>query len=187
LALENKLQTKRNGQPVDLARLVLETPFYLKEDPNKGGFSDVTTKFELNPADWLTFSSDTDYNTHEDHLQTANYDMYLTSKDKWYFDLGERYSRDVDNQITTEWGYTINPLWKFKIYDRFDINKGGQQKEQQYTLTRDLHEWEMDLNYNHTLGQGSAVMVIFRLKAFPSLALDASTSFNRRKAGTSGQ
>jgi hypothetical protein len=186
LALENKLQTKRNGQPVDLARLVLESPFLLKEDPGKGGFGNVTTKLELKPSDWLSFSGDTTYDTHEDHLQSVNYDMYISNDLRgWYFNMGERYSRDVDNQITAEWGYTINPLWKFKIYDRFDINDGGQQKEQQYTLTRDLHEWEMDLNFNHTRGEGSGIMVIFRLKAFPSLALDASTSFNKRKAGSS--
>jgi hypothetical protein len=187
LALENKLQTKRNGQPVDLARLVLETPFLLKEDPGKGGFGTITSKLELKPSDWLSFASDTTYNTAEDHLESANYDMYVTAGNKWYFDLGERYSRDVDNQVTTEWGYTINPLWKFKIYDRFDINDGGQQKEQQYTLTRDLHEWEMDLNFNHTRGEGSSFMMVFRLKAFPGLALDASTSFSKRRAGSSGQ
>ena len=114
--------------------------------------------------------------------------MYITNDPRgWYFNLGERYSHDVDNQVTAEWGYTINPLWKFKIYDRLDINDGGQQKEQQYTLTRDLHEWEMDLNFNHTRGEGSSFMMVFRLKAFPGLALDASTSFSKRKAGTSGQ
>jgi lipopolysaccharide assembly outer membrane protein LptD (OstA) len=188
LALENKLQTKRDGKAVDLARLVLETPFLLKEDPGKGGFGSVITKLELRPSDWLSFSGDTTYNTHEDHLQSANYDMYITNEERgWYFNLGERYNRDVDNQITAEWGYTINPLWKFKIYDRFDINDGGQQKEQQFTLTRDLHEWEMDTSFNHTRGEGSSIMLIFRLKAFPGLAIDASTGFNRRRAGSSGE
>jgi LPS-assembly protein len=186
--LENKLQTKRDGKPVDLARLVLETPFLLKEDPGPGSFGDVTTKLELKPSDWLSFSGDTTYNTHADHLQTANYDMYITNEERgWYFNLGERYSRDVDNQITAEWGFRISPLWKFKIYDRFTINEGGEQKEQSLTLTRDLHEWEMDINFNHLRGQGSGVMMIFRLKAFPSLALDASTSFSRRRAGSSEQ
>ncbi len=185
-ALENKLQTKRDGKPVDLARLVLETPFLLKEDPGPGSFGDIKTKMELKPSDWLSFSSDTTYNTHADHLQSANYDMYITNKERgWYFNLGERYDRDVDNQITAEWGFTINPLWKFKIYDRFDINDGGQQKEQSLTLTRDLHEWEMDINFNHLRGEGSGILLIFRLKAFPGMAIDAGTSFDRRQAGAS--
>jgi len=184
LSLENKLQTKRNGQPVDLARLVLESPFLLKEDPGKGGFGNVSAKLELSPSDWLTFSSDATYNTALDHIDTVNYEANVHNGDKWFVNLGERYTREVDNQVTAEWGYTINPLWKFRIYDQFDINDGGQQKEQQYVLTRDLHEWEMDLSFNHTRGQGSGIMVVFRLKAFPSLAVDASTSFNQRRAGS---
>ena len=184
LSLENKLQTKRDGKPVDLARLILETPFLLKEDPGNGGFGDVITKLELSPADWLRFSSDADYDAQAEHIKTINYDIYLndSKNGKWYLNLGERYSRDVDNQFTTELGYVINPIWRFKIYQQFDINS-GTNKEQQYALIRDLHEWEMEMNFNHTRGDGSRFLLIFRLKAFPDLAVDASTGFNKRKAG----
>lgn len=182
LALENKLQTKRNGLPVDLARLILETPFLLKEDPGKGGFGDVVTKLELSPADWLRLSSDVDYDTRNDQLKTINYDIYINDPDKgrWYLNLGERYNRDVDNQFTTELGYVINPIWRFKVYQQFDV-ESGINKEQQYALIRDLHEWEMEVNFNHTRGDGSQILLIFRLKAFPDLAIDASTGFNKRK------
>ncbi|MBL8012912.1 MAG: LPS assembly protein LptD, partial [Candidatus Omnitrophica bacterium] len=184
LALENKLQTKRNGLPVDLARLILETPFLLKEDPGPGGFSNVITKLELNPIDWLKFSSEADYDNHDERFETINYDFYINDakNGKWYLDLGERYSHDVDNQFTAEFGYVINPLWRFKIYQQFDV-ESGVNKEQQYALIRDLHEWEMEMNFNHTIGDGSQIMLIFRLKAFPELAVDASTGFNKRRAG----
>lgn len=184
LSLENKLQTKRDGKPVDLARLVLESPFLLKEDPGKGGFNTVTSKLELNPSDWLKFSSDTTYDPKAEHLTGANFDMYISNKDRgWYFNLGQRYSRDVDNQITTEWGYKINSLWRFKIYQRFAIDS-GILKEEQYSFVRDLHEWEMETSFNQTRGNGNQIMVIFRLKAFPDLVIDAGTSFNKRKAGS---
>ena len=107
--------------------------------------------------------------------------MYIT-QDKWYLNLGERYSRDVDNQVTAEWGYQINPLWRFKVYQRFDT-EAGTGKEQQYAFIRDLHEWEMEMNFNHTRGDGSEFLLIFRMKAFPDLAIDAGTSFKKRKAG----
>ncbi|MBP6343431.1 MAG: LPS-assembly protein LptD [Candidatus Omnitrophica bacterium] len=183
-ALENKLQTKRNGMPVDLARLILETPFLLKEDPGQGGFGHVIAKMELSPTDWLRFSSDADYNAQAQHLESINYDMYLNGgKDsKWYLNFSERYSRDFDNQFTTELGYVINPIWRFKIYQQFDV-ESGINKEQQYALIRDMHEWEMEFNFNHTRGDGAQFMVIFRLKAFPELAVDASTGFNKRRAG----
>lgn len=183
-ALENKLQTKRDGKPVDIARLILETPFLLKEDPGKGGFGDVITKLELNPNDWLRFSSDVTYDAQAEHLETVNYDMYIndSKNGRWYLNLGERYSRDVDNQLTAEFGFVINPIWRFRIYEQLDI-ESGTYKEQQYALIRDLHEWEMEINFNQTRGDGSQVMLIFRLKAFPDLTLDASTGFNKRRAG----
>ncbi len=183
-ALENKLQTKRDGKPVDLARLILEAPFLLKEDPGRGGFGNLIGKLELSPMDWLRFSSDVNYDMQEDRFETINYDMYLndSKNGKWYLNIGERYSREVDNQLTTEFGYVINPVWRFKIYNRFDI-ENGINKEEQYALIRDLHEWEMEMNFNHTRGDGSQLMLIFRLKAFPELAVDASTGFNKRRAG----
>ena len=109
-------------------------------------------------------------------------DIYINDPDKgrWYLNLGERYNRDVDNQFTTELGYVINPIWRFKVYQQFDV-ESGINKEQQYALIRDLHEWEMEVNFNHTRGDGSQILLIFRLKAFPDLAIDASTGFNKRK------
>ena len=61
-------------------------------------------------------------------------------------------------------------------------------KEQEYTLTRDLHCWEMDINFNETRDEGSEIWLVFRLKAFPEMGFDLGTSFNRRKTGSqSGQ
>ena len=57
-------------------------------------------------------------------------------------------------------------------------------KEQQYTVFRDLHEWQMEFSFNETRGQGDEIWLIFRLKAFPEMAINAGTSFNQRKRGT---
>ncbi len=181
--LENKLQTKRNGLNIDLVRNVLTADFRLKEYPGKGGFDHVKSKTEVKPLDWITFSSDTDYDTVEEHLNEANFDMYINGGDKWSLGLGKRYNRDVDDQITTEFRYKINPKWRFGFYDRFDVGGGGQ-KEQEFTITRDLHEWEMDINFNETRGQGSELWLVFRLKAFPQGGIDLSTSYHQRKLGS---
>jgi len=42
----------------------------------------------------------------------------------------------------------------------------------EYVLTRDMHEWEMDLGIDQQEGQGSTFYVLFRLKAFPDMKLD---------------
>ncbi len=184
LGLENKLQTKRGGKIVDLLRVLWSSNFNLKEHIGHGSFDEVKSNIEFKPTDWLRFDSDSDYDPYRHLLSSANFDIYVNDKDKWALGFGKRYSVDADDQITTDFSWRINPKWMIHIYDRFDINH-GQQKEQEFTITRDLHEWEMDLNFNETRGQGSEIWLVFRLKAFPDMKLDLfGTSFNRRKAGS---
>ncbi len=180
--LENKLQTKRSKRTVDLLRLILSSNFALKENPSKGGFSNVNSKLELKPLDWLSFSVDSSYNAHEDRLSSINFDLYINQK-KWYLSLGKRLQVDRDDQLTSEFGYRINHKWKFKIYERFDTEH-GILKEQNYAISRDLHEWELDLSFNEKRTEGDAILLIFRLKAFPEIGIEGGTSFNKRKAGS---
>lgn len=185
LSLENKLQTKRSGISTDLLRFVADTDFNLKEDVGKGGFNHVKTRMNFMPINWLAINADTDYDTIDDRLVSANFDLHFKDpkKSRWTFDLEKRYSPDVDDQITTDWSYKINPKWKFRIYRRFDILHNSL-KAQEYTITRDLHCWEMDINYNETRGSGSEIWIVFRLKAFPEMGLDFGTGFNKRKTGS---
>lgn len=184
--LENKLQTKRNDRVVDLARLLLSTDFLLKEDPAGGGFNIIRSDADIRPFDWMSLYFDSQYDTRREKLTLANFDVFLNDpkNGKWSFGLGKRFNVDVDDQITAQVGYQINRMWKIRAYDRFDV-ENGIQKSQEFTLTRDLHCWEMDINFNETRGEGSEIWLVFRLKAFPELAIDAGTSFNKRKAGSS--
>ena len=182
-SLENKLQTKRQGSAVDLFRSIVSTDFNLKENPTKGGFNRVKTQMEFKPASWLRFDGDTDYDTQRDKLAAYNWELSVNQDNKWDFGLGRRFALEADDQITMELNYRINPKWKFKIYRRFDVD-GDTLKEQEYTVTRDLHCWEMDINFNETRGEGSEIWFVFRLKAFPDFGFDFGTSFHKRKAGS---
>jgi len=184
LSLENKLQTKRENKSVDLVRLITSSDFLLKEDAGKGGFNNVKTDLEITPYNWLRLLFEADYDTVNDHLSTANVDFYLRDpKGKWYFNLSKRLNYEVDDLLTTETGYRINQKWKFRVYQRFTLDS-GTLKEQEYTLTRDLHAWLMNISFNETRGEGSEIWLVFTLKAFPDLGFDFGTSFNKRKAGT---
>ncbi|MDD3374980.1 MAG: LPS assembly protein LptD [Candidatus Omnitrophica bacterium] len=183
-SLENKLQTKRDGQNVDLLRFITSTDFLLKEDPGSGSFNNIKTDLEFRPTEWLTFYSDSDYDVQEEQIVSSNFEIYVNSGDKWSFGLGKRYHVDVDDQITAQLQYVINPKWRFRVYERFDVGS-GTQKEQEYTVTRDLHCWEMDISFNETRDQGSEIWMVFRLKAFPDMSIDImSTGFNERKVGS---
>ncbi len=182
-SLENKLQTKRKQMVVELLRFVIGTGFLLKEDPGAGGFNTVNADIDFRPVDPVTFYLDAVYDTRKDFLTTVNFDLYINSNPKWYANIGKRWSREVDDQVTTEFAYKFNHKWAAKLYNRFDVRE-GLHKGQQYTLTRDLHEWTMDLNFNETRTQGNEIWIIFTLKAFPDVVLDLGTSFNKRKAGS---
>ncbi len=68
------------------------------------------------------------------------------------------------------------------MFDRFDIDEKAL-KEQQYSFIRDLHAWEMEFNFNQARGNGTQMVVLFRLKAFPGIGFDFGTSLNQRKGG----
>ena len=52
--IDNKLQTKRNDQSVELLRVAVNTDFLLKEDRAPGGFNLIQSDIDFRPADWLT-------------------------------------------------------------------------------------------------------------------------------------
>jgi LPS-assembly protein len=186
-SLENKLQTKRAGKSEDLLRIVLGTDFHLKEDlarGGKGGFHDLKSDIDFRPNRWVTLYADSRYDTISDRLSTANFDLYLNDPNgTWYTSIGKRLSIDVDDQLTTEVGYRFNKKWFFRVYERIDLDS-GKVKEQEYSFTRDLHEWEMKISFNETPGEGSEIWMVMTLKDFPDFVLDFGTNFNRRKAGS---
>ncbi len=182
--LENKLQTKRKGNTVDLVRFSTETDFRLKEDTKPGGFGLITNDIQVKPNDLITFRADSIYNTRTDRMSTANCDLYVNSNDgKWQWNFGKRWNREADDQITSEFFWRINPIWAFRFYERFDLD-AGSQKEQSFTVSRDLHSWVLDLSFTEKRGEGSEILLIFTLKAFPDIGFDFGSSFNKRKTGS---
>jgi len=206
IGLENKLQTKRNGQVVDLLRALVYTNYGLKGttigEAQTTGFGAQTsgvgtTRRDFNPADslidfhptgWLTFHNDNEYDFKEQHWNSENFDGEIHGV--WgSLSLGNRYTREQGDQVTTQWEYPINPKWKFKVYNTYPLTKATNgnatsARENEYVLTRDLHEWEMDLTIDQQQGQGSTFYVIFRLKASPNMKFNLlQSSFTPSKPG----
>jgi len=183
LSLENKLQTKRGEDTVDILRADVSTTYGLKEDPSAQGFRTINTDVDYKPTQWLTLYFDSSYDLKKDHLSTANFDVYINGGNKWSLGIGKRFNREVDDQLTTELKYMINPKWAFTLVDRFDLDS-GMLKEQHYILSRDLHSWDMDISFRDKRNEGSEIVVYFTLKAFPEMGIDAGTSFNKPKKGS---
>jgi hypothetical protein len=186
--LENKLQTKRKGEVVDLARILITSNYGLKGTTGHRGFNPYDATIDIMPTDWLSFHSLDEYDFHGGHWNSANFDGEVHGKG-WAFSLGNLFTRTESDQLTAEFDYTINPKWKIALYGTVPVTNAidgniNTARQNEITVTRDLHEWEMDLSFNRQEGQGSTFFVLFRLKAFPDMKFNfLQSSFQPSKAG----
>jgi len=186
LELENRLQTKRKSdsgmKTVDFARLLVTTDYLFKVEQGSE-FTDIDGELELRPYDWLYFEADARYDHTKAKIEKGSWDLIArdTGKDeKWSFGIGQRYEEEFSSQLTSELYYKLNPKWQIRAYERFSL-KGSILEEQEYSLVRDLHCWELELLYNRFRPDAHTVWIVFRLKAFPNLPLKASTSYHKPK------
>ena len=212
LNLSNKLQTRRDGQSVDLVDFLITTDYVL--DPKSGmgdsgvnqnsilintgsklesQFSDILFKLKVLPYSWVRFESDATFE-HSDHtninynkFSLANYSLGFDLGKERSFSIGQRYERKGNNEVTANFYWRLNPKWKFSIYQRYNLKqtialeRGWQ--EQEYTLTRDLHCWELDISLNKKEDTGTTIFFTFRLKAFPENEFGFDQSMSEEKSG----
>ena len=205
LSLSNKLQTKRNGQSIDFMDLLVTSEFII--DPKTGDnaylintgkkltdqFSDVLFKLKIIPYSWVHFEADATYE-HSDHdnvnynrFSLVNYDLSFDLWNKGKFTVGQRYERKGKDEVTLGFDWRLSPKWKIGLYQRYNYKKsptvGRGYQEQQITLTRDLHCWEMEISLDKTKNVGSSIYFTFRLKAFPENEFGFDQSTSQKKSG----
>ena len=197
LELSNKLQTKRNDRSVDFLDFRVNTDyiFYnvepLTQVENSGRFSDIYFDLEFLPYSWLRLDSDATYNPKQDYLSNANYDFNFRLAKERSIGIGQRYQRKGGKEITFNTEWRLNPKWKFSVYERYqfaetgDLTKGLNKQE--YTVSRDLHCWLLEVAYPQEKDHGSTVWLIFRLKAFPETEINFTSSFNQSQSGSQAE
>ena len=189
-SLENKLQTKRAGTAIDLARLTVSTNYDYRL-PGGSKFSDVNFDFEFTPFNWMTIEFDTAYDHLQDRFKTFNLDIYAEKEDKWKCGFGYRYGHESYSEATFEVSFKPTPLWKLGIYERFmfkgypnNLKKVYDLREQEYRLVRDLHCWTAETIYNVSRGEGESIYFVLRLKAFPEMPFEFDRRYHRPKPGS---
>ena len=198
LELSNKLQTKRKGQSVDLADVRVSTSYVFKPktgDKPGSNLSDFLVNIKLLPYSWLRVEGDATYkhsgprsDTGYNHFSNANYDISFDLGKERSFGIGQRYQRKGSNEIANNLTWRLNPKWKFSFYQSRNIGHGSDIKrglrEQEYTISRDLHCWVMDFTFNSKKNEGSTIWFIFRLKAFPEMEFGFNQSYHSPKSGS---
>ncbi|MBI4313498.1 MAG: LPS-assembly protein LptD [Candidatus Omnitrophica bacterium] len=110
----------------------------------------------------------------------------------WAVGLGWRWQRDISSQGTAEIVSNIGKKWRIGLYERADFKKVlsdgskfiNRPAETELRIRRDLHEWTVELIFNHDRADGNVVLLLFRLKAYPEQPLEFERSYNRPKLGT---
>jgi len=195
LELLNKLQTKRHTDgnteaTADFAALKVSTDYSIKPKGGSGSsFSDFLFDLELMPYSWLRIDNDVIYDHRQDVFKQIDTDWYANLGKDRTFGIGNRYQRKGGKEVTAELNWRLTPKWKYKIYERYQLARifGKGFKEQEYTLSRDLHCWEIDLTYNINKDKGHTIWVVLRLKAFPETELKFDQSYHTSKAGSQSQ
>jgi len=199
--LSNKLQTKRGGSSVDMVDFRVNTSYTFKpkaDDKRGSSFSDILFNLEMLPYSWLRIVGDWTLR-HSGNKNDGLYGKIVNGNVDFAFDfgkdrqfgIGNRYERKGGNNMTYSLKWKVSPKWKFYLYHRRQFSKTATLKsglrEQEYTISRDLHCWEMDLTYNVTQGVSKQVWLMFRLKAFPEMEFDYNQIYHQPKPGSQAE
>ena len=187
--LRNKLQTKRDGQIVNLVNWNVYTDWRLKPNASQTTFSDLYSDFSVKPRSWLTLESLVRYGLNSGDLTMAYETLTIQPSTVWSWSFGQYYLREDlspsptalgagNNVFTSTFFYRLNENWGFRMNHYFDAET-GRLREQSYSVYRDLRSWTAALSFldrnNPTGPQDFTVAFTFSLKAYPHYPLGSDT------------
>jgi len=204
LGLSNKLQTKRNSQSVDLVDFLVTSSYIYKPkaQTRHGSYlSDVLLDLKVLPRPGLRMESTATFkravnrdDPNYKRFTDANYDISYDFSGEGSIAIGQRYERKAGNLLTASLTWRLNPKWKFSIYQSYNLKKYIDSTnsnnivekdwfERQYTVSRDLHCWVMDVSLHTKKGEGTTIYFLFSLKAFPEMQFGFDQSYKKPQSG----
>ena len=179
--LHNKLQTKRDGQVVNLLDWNVYADWRLQPHSDQTTFSDLYSDLYFRPRSWITLESLTRYDIATGNWRMSYHTLTLKPNNTWTWSLGHYYLRDDlsgtplalgpgNNVISSTMFYRLNENWGFRMAHYFEARTGTMQ-EQSYSVYRDLRSWTAALSFRvrqNVFGPDDyTVAFSFSLKAFP--------------------
>lgn len=185
-SLENKLQTKRQNKTVDFLRFLTSSDYSFNIEGRKRRLSDsISFDLEMLPYDWMRFESDAKFDRRKRHFTFANFDLRASGKDI-SFGGGYRYERKSSSQMTGEILFNLIKGWSFRVYQRLQFKGNSLVKEQDYSISKELHCWILDIKYNVLRERGETIWFALRLKAFPEMSIDYGQMYHDPKTLSQG-
>jgi hypothetical protein len=192
--LSNKLQTRRDSQTIDFADFRVDSGYVfsnrepLTDNRNNGHLSDILFDLTLAPYSWLRFDTEATYKTQGDYFSQVYPTVALTIGPERGVAFGHNYQFKEGKEMAFSGWWRANPKWKLSVYERYEFQDTASVRkgiaDQQYTISRDLHCWSLDLTFGHNRTEGTTVWVIMRLKAFPAVEFNFNQSFSTSQSGS---
>jgi LPS-assembly protein len=174
--LRNTLQTKRGGELAEMLNWEVITDWNICTRTNQTCFSDVYSLLTFAPRSWLTFGSETSFDTDEGRWRLAYNTLSFTPSHVWQWRLGYYYLHDDpqlgtgNNLISSGFAYRLNENWSVRLSHRFEA-RDGRMEEQEYGIYRDLRSWTTELLFrwrdNRDHSDDFTVAFVLSLKAYP--------------------
>ena len=199
LSLENKLQIKRDYggelKSTDFVRSIVSVDYLFRPEKNPfkfknpGQFRDLKFDIEFRPYEWLYVDTRTEISPKNMAMYSSSIEATVSPWETLNATIGYRYQKEIGdprNQITFDLYYLLTPKWRVGIYGRYDLTK-GEAEEQQLSIARDLHCWEVEATYDvdgSKFTEDYTFWLAFRIKAFPDLPIGLNRSFEKRSPGS---
>jgi lipopolysaccharide assembly outer membrane protein LptD (OstA) len=179
--LHNKLQTKRDGQVVNLVDWNVYTDWRIKPRSDQTTFSDLYSDLYFRPRSWLGFESLVRYDIAGHDWRMSYTTINIRPNSVWSWSVGHYFLRDDfstsplalgpgNNVLSSTMFYRLNENWGLRMAHYFNARTGTMQ-EQSYSVYRDLRSWTaaLSLRVRQNVGgpEDYTVAFTFSLKAFP--------------------
>lgn len=182
--LNNRIQTKRNGEIDELADWAVLMDWNLRPNSTQTTFSDIFSSFSLKPRTWLSFGSDLRYSIEQGNFNLAQDRVTFQPNNTWSWTIGNFFLRSTpsfgtgNNLFTSLFFYRFNENWGTRVLHYFNA-KNGMLQEQDYSIYRDLRSWTAAITFRELNSQNNGVdygvAFTFSLKAFPRFGLGQDT------------
>ena len=181
LGVHNKLQTKREGQLVNLADWNVYTDWRLQPNAQQTTFADLYSDLTIRPRSWLTVDSLLRYDIQDGHMRMSVTTVSLHPKKSWSWTVGQVYLRDDlspsptalgpgNNIFTSSLLFRFNENWGLRASQYYNALTGTLQQHD-YSIYRDMRSWTGALTFlirnNPGVPQDFTVAFTFWFKAYP--------------------
>jgi LPS-assembly protein len=189
VGLENRLQTKREGQVQDWLNWEVFTDWRIDPEPGLEDFSDLWNDFKLSPRSWLTLQSQVRYDLDDGDVRLAFSSVTLRPNNTWNWRVGHLYLQDDFSAAPTAWGEgddVVSSTFYFKLNENWGLRashyinlQAGELQEQSYSLYHDFRSWTGALSFRaQERANGETdytVAFVFTIKGLPLYDLGEDT------------